>query len=521
MKQHPRKVGNHTYETQFGPRVSCNSQVYERSVNNTCYALRRLLGKRKPLIPGHCDSLYANQATFMTDPSLVETFSNYSTLIGTLTTEYTTALQEQQEHYADPHEKRAARINAFRNAYNEGMILHSHSCGVGRSCDHVDLSVKVETAKDGKIPRGVVDIGLNASLVVFRLALMLKEAVAATVFTLPGLEVHFIKTSSYADLKKGFDIMWKPTQRITMLVFSDDVAMVHVGDGGEITYYDLDISSCDKSHTQHLFNMVRVMTPPPLRADLELAMEQLRQPLRVRNPTDRREYFELIPLWETLYSGSVLTTIVNVVAGFACGVSYSRLTTINAATLHRASNQAGYDMTITPHKKFQKVQFLKHSPALDTSNQWQPALNMGVLLRASGHVKGDLPGIGPIRERALAQHAAQLSCSYPNSHFPLITEARRRHAVTTEAAMKVALKQAKSDPVGWPRLTFTDQAILERYDLTLEQAHGVQLFFNHASYQHVVATPDLDAILHQDYGMRCNPLLNPSPPYYHTHQPPI
>lgn len=520
MKMHPRKAGTHYYETQFGPRVSCNSQVYDKTVNNTCYALRRLLGKRKPLIPGHCDSLYANQAINLTDPEMVETFKHYSTQIGTLTVEYSTALQEQEEHYADPHTKRSARINAFTNAYNEGRLLYNHSCGVGRSSDFVELSMKIETAKDGKIPRGVVDIGLNASLIVFRAAQILKQAVADTTFSVNGVNIHFVKTSSYADLKRGFDLMWRPTARITMLVFSDDVTMVHVDPTGAITYYDLDISSCDKSHSQHLFNLVRVMTPEHLKVDMELALEQLRQPLRVRNPTKRREYFELVPRWETLYSGSVLTTIVNVVAGFACGVNYSKLQTISTTTLQQASNAAGYDMTITPHKKFEKVQFLKHSPAKDKTGEWQPALNLGVLLRASGHVKGDLPGRGSVRDRALAQHGAQLLCSYPNTHFPLINTARQRHTYTTEEAMAIALKTVKSDPTGWPHLEFTDDAILERYDLTALSAHGIRAFFLHATYQHVLASPDLEHVLHTDYGMRHNNLLRASPPYNYTYPKP-
>lgn len=517
--EHHMKKRNEYYETQYGPRVSCNSLVYRKSPNNIAYALRRLLGVRKPLIPGLCGLLYANQAAYFSTPHIQNIFREYGHTLSHLTTEYSHALLEQEEHYADPHDKRAARINAFQQAYDQGLIQYHHSCQVGRSSSFVEMSLKIETAKDGKIPRGVVDIGLNASLIVFRMAHILKHAVADTTFQLPGMDVFFVPDSSYAALKAGFDRMWTPTAALTLLVFSDDVAMVH-HDGAHTTYYDMDISSCDKSHSAALFNLLRVVTPEHMKQDMELALEQLRQPLRVRNPTCRQEYIELEPICEVLYSGSVLTTITNVIAVFTCAVAISALPAITVGSLEAACQTAGYIMTVTPHQKFQKVQFLKHSPVLDQDGVWQPALNLGVLLRAAGHVKGDLPGKGDLEARALAQHAAQLRCSYPNSHFPLIETARARFPSFNPENMRLARASAKSDPDGWPHLHFTDEAILERYDLTPSDAPGVRLFFEHATFENVVSTPDLSHILTIDYGMTSNNLLTPTVPYHITHTPP-
>lgn len=237
------------YYTQTGPSVGIAMQVYGPTHQNITLALHRLLCVRVPGTPGLCATLYADQSRWLQHPDLVSRMNEWRNRLCTLTTEYAGALREEELHYADPHPKRLPRIHAYLSAQAQGGINNVHQRCFRR---RVEGKLKVEVARWGKIPRLVIDLRVPASLLGFRLAWHLKHAIAKSPVVDEHMWIEFIPSASYPDLTRAFQLLHKPPRPYTMVCFSDDAALVITTPQGR-TYYDMDISSCDKSHAVTCF----------------------------------------------------------------------------------------------------------------------------------------------------------------------------------------------------------------------------------------------------------------------------
>lgn len=490
------------YITLAGPSVSCTAQVYDNTAHNIALALTRLTGKREPHLLGLCDWLYAQQDATINGPYLPE-FRQYAQQLQTHPAwmGYKGYLVEELLHYADAHPKRAERIRAMVLMLTTGRPL-GHRCRSNR----VEGQIKVEIAKMGKIPRLFVNIGVEASLVGAWLAKVLKETMASIPWRTPTQELLFIPTAGYADLKRAFTKLHRAEAPFTMVLFSDD-ASAAFRDGHNVEYADLDISSCDKSHGDSLFKLLYDIVPVVLHQELTFVLDQMRQKLRIRNPDNRREYAELLPLFLMLYSGSVFTTIINNLANLLIGWAIARRQASTADQVKAAAASVGYIVTYKRAPTIHQVQFLKHSPCFDRSGELQPVLNIGVFLRAVGLCKNDLPGRGCLRERARAHAAAIAQCSWPNTSFPLINAFRTRFGAPSEATIKQYYQDHPQRNPKWPVLTFTDSAVLERYRYNQDgttysnawfQVHN---FFHNATVETITAGPDIAHVLTMDYDM--------------------
>jgi len=472
--------------------------VYEESIRNLGLALHRLINSRNPAVPGECAALYEKQARAL--PRYYQLFDAYSKSLAQHLVDYQGALIEEMLRYAEKHPKRELRIRAFLQALREGELRMAHRCIRGK----VKVKFKYEVAKVGKVPRTVVDLGVLASLVAAWMVKGLKTAMARTPFRLGNISMHFIPTSSYKDLKDAFDLLRNPQSEYVLVLFSDDSTLA-CRRGHQIVWFDLDISACDKSHTHELFMCLRNATPSHLRPEMDVLLAQLRCPASVRNPTNSKERFTLIPKCEFLYSGSLVTTVTNNIAVMCIGLSVASHQAKTVDEIRVAAADIGYVLTIVERHDFESVQFLKHSPVEDVNGVYQPALNMGVFLRAAGIVVSDLPGrqTVPIVERARAQHAALLSCCWPNTTFPLLARAREKFGPPTLDAIRSIEKSHYrfSERGTWPRLEFTDDSILRRY-LPVRPQSDLYDFFCGATF-HRYSGPTLDAILYKDYSLRC------------------
>lgn len=473
--------------------------MYRPSVHNLGLALHRLFNVRKPELPGHCAMLYWKQGIIA--PHFTQHFTQYSQLITDHTAHYTDSFTEEVLHHADVHPKRALRIRAHLEALQQSL----HQPGPRLNRERVVVKFKVEVAKAGKVPRTIVDLGCMASLVGAWLASTLKKAMAANPLRAPGLEARFVPDATYRSLKAGFDFLRNAPERYNVILFSDDAA-ISVRDGNTIRYYDLDISSCDKSHGAAIFNLVRAACPMHLRHELEWLLAQLRATLRIRHPNlATRECFDVRPICETLYSGSVLTTLINNIAVMLIALAIADAQATTVEEMKRAAESVGYIVTLKEHEQFEQVQFLKHSPARDVNGEYQPLLNFGVYARAAGVTWGELPNPSlPLRERAAHQQAALLKCMWPNTHFPALTRARTLYSEPLLANITSVRSQHTHahEPEGWPELHFDDSAVLGRYGLTditaiaqfLALPPGYQ--FNHPDIAHTLQVDyELDTVI--------------------------
>jgi len=491
----------------FGPCVSARTVVWRRDDHSVALGLTRLTSVREPFYFGLCERLFQLQAIFIqTHRPLLAMYADRAIRIAW--PHYGGALAEERQHFDDPHPKRALRREAFFRMCRSGEGIYGNRLRLGR----VELSLKVEVAKWGKVPRCVADLGVDASMIGAWLANAMKITMHDFPYDTPQLFMWYCPTASYQNLLRAFGILQYPRSTWTVVLFSDDACLAYY-DGSTVVYYDLDISSCDKSHGLVLFELLYLWVPQHLHVELTFLLEQLQGKLRVRSVANRRSFVDLLPRQPVLYSGSVLTTVVNNLAVMLIGIAISQSPGATVALIQQAAQRAGYLVTVKQHTKFEELQFLKHSPVRDVHGNYQPVLNLGVFLRACGLIVGDLPGRGPIGPRAAAAVHALCLCSYPGTHFPLIEELKSRFPRDTLIEQEVVAQYYLDHPErnsNWPTLHFTDAAMRERY--SLPGWPFVELFFHKAPLFSMVSGPDIDHIMAFDYDLPSARSLVDEPP---------
>lgn len=408
-----------TYRTVFGPSFSHRGTIYANCDYNVNFAIRRLTGTRCPMIPGKHARLFQNQIDFIAghkDQLKVLKDQYESTVI-----EYTDALLEAELHHADLHPKRAIRIEAWAKLQEEGIGLDHQDPWVIRPWWKMK---KDEYSKPGKKPRMIVDLGVAASLRGFRLAEFLKQAQAEQPFEYLGGYLQFIKTPDPQIMAEVFKNLIDPPGRFYFVYFSDDSCFAHRVNG--VVYrHNIDISSCDSSHTKALFTALRDLLPPSMAEDMDVLIKQCSLPLKIVSTNDRKLKVTVKPTGPKLYSGSTITTAINNLANLLIGMALAEMVYIGPQSIVLAAERAGYIVTgEEPLDDWHDLQFLKHSPMLDISGEVCAVLNFGVLVRASGTCKGDLPGRGNLRERGELFQRGLVNSAYPRLSTPLVNAMR-------------------------------------------------------------------------------------------------
>lgn len=405
------------------------------------------------------------------------------------------------EHHADPHIKKALRIIAMKELKDSGRL------GDKVWLDLVKYKIKKgEWAKNGKLPRAIGDLGVAASLQGAWITAQLKECMYREVIEYRGGVMRFCKRPSESDLTDIFNNLIDPPGRYYYVYFSDDSSLsVRRNDGG-VDLYNLDIKSCDASHGPGIFDALRAITPHPLQDGLDVLIRQLKLNFRVVNPHVKDEFVELRSGRPRLYSGSTITTAINNVACITIGHAIANLVEIHTASIEAAAESTGYVLTgTTPLAGAHELQFLKHSPVLDTAGIYRPVLNLGVLLRTSGVCKGDLPGRGPVEARAVQFQQALLQGMYPRTSIPCVDamKANVAHAKPRKQTCVVVERQLAYKTMEDQRAvrTFSNEEVFRRYDLTHDEIALLHYAFCNIGYQLSWACSATHKIFQADYGL--------------------
>jgi hypothetical protein len=174
-------------------------------------------------------------------------------------------------------------------------------------------------------------------------------------------------------------------------------------------------------------------------------IDQLKLPFQVISQNGKhRVVFDNIRGEASLYSGSCLTTLINCLANILIGMAIADCEFpevcdpfIVTDILRASILETGYIVTMDYCEYDEDLQFLKHSPILTTSGHYQPMLNLGVLLRASGSCKGDVPGRGDLSTRFRDFQASLLQGMYPRSHCLVVDNMKRAcGGIVRECMMK-------------------------------------------------------------------------------------
>lgn len=493
-----------SFLTRGGPCFETNAIRYARSDVNQRYGMRRLTGVRKPECPGLDLHLRGLQASGISEH---DDFLNYlAEKYAPHFRDYLGAEEEMYAHYGDSHPKRALRIQAHDDMIEEG------TCCKFRHVWLRDVLWKIkpeEWAKYGKKPRCICDLGVSASLRGFILTSLLKQAQNDEPIEYDGGTFAFCKAPDPFELRRHFEFLCNPPGRFYFLYFSDDSCLAIRDEHGDVQWFNLDISSCDASHGPALFKaLVNLMPTDHSREDMKALVKQCKSALRVVSVANKDNRIKLQPLEELLMSGSTLTTAINNLASLLIALSIVRtykagpVGVVNSGMVNAAA-RVGYMLTgCTPLEFFEDVQFLKHSPVMDQKSEWHPMLNLGVLYRASGTCKGNVPGPKTLtlEQRFVDFQRSLLRGAYPYLTFDILHNMRESTGPglvykVTDFEWKVTEGSEK-----YPHTFIPHDSIMRRYRLEwheyvelLEVAtYGYGWFFN---------TTGASKVLQKDYDL--------------------
>ena len=493
-----------TYRSHFGPKVHCDAIIYGNSNPTVAIALSRINGARiqKPdsislfgVIPDYHEFMKTAQREYIQqNMARFLPYINYRSYFDY----WDGILQEALEHHADPHIKRALREQCFRALSDDGTSIER------LWLRKVLYKLKTnEYAKFEKIARMIGDLGVAASLQGFRLTHLLKKAMAAEPIHYRGGVIEFCPKPSPDDLARVFAQLINPDGRFYIFYFSDDSCYSVRDPQGVVHTYNIDISSCDSSHTEAIWEFQRACLPDHVHDDHNVLIEQLRLPFYIQDVNNPKNKVTLQADGPLLFSGSTLTTVTNNSANTLLGFALADADARSPDEIAIACAAVGYVVTVEDcSTDYHLIQFLKHSPVHSTDGCLRALLNLGVLLRASGSCKGDLPGRGDIVVRARNFQAGLVYGMYPRVHFAL------RDAMLESTGVE------NPDPtlLGDRYFEFTtaatadtfhisDEEVYARYGVTDIEALHFQNTFGQLGFGMHYADKVTAAILLQDYGL--------------------
>lgn len=517
----PKQVDRYYY-TFTGPCIDAELDVQGRTDHNIALAMNRLFNTRKPLEVGFHQRLQRNQIQFAQEH--MQAFSKIARDYAPFFDAFVDYYHEIQEHYQDPHEKKAARIHAWDELRASGrahlllddwLKLYKTQRGT-----YLTAQFKLEYAKALKKGRMIMNLRTEASLRGFRPCEFMKAAQAGVHIEYRGGIAIFCKSPDREKLREYFQMLERPTYRFVYLYFSDDAVLGYWRDG-RVCWHNIDISSCDASHTQAVFDTLLTLVPRHMLDEFKALVKQCRGNFRVHSEYYHKWYVEFKPLFARLYSGSTLTTLINNIANQMIMMAVGDLPVIGAEFLENAAASAGYVITGTQElTRFEEVQFLKHSPVFD-GHEYKPFLNPGVLFRLMGRCKMDLPGRGPLPGRARAFAAALLKGAYPYVHSPFLHAFRSnlyrgdtiferdRKLIRKHASLQLRYKVGEESQTGLvtgnvkDRWEFKDEDIFKRYALSPGEVSEILWVVKTIQYGQFYSSPTFSKILQMDYNMGC------------------
>jgi hypothetical protein len=505
-----------TYRTVFGPVVSVYWHTIRNSRRSVRTGLRRLLSMLKPDIPGYDWWLGERQMFWVRNHKPYRLY--LASLYCTHFDEYTTVEQELYDHFDDPHDKKALRIQAVRELRGDGLICAPDADWIPRH--RAVWKVKVaEKAKPNKYARGIVDVGVAGSLEGFRLMEYMKQAQFLRPVEWNGGIMKFIKTPNPQLLTEAFQLLLECPLRYVLIYFSDDSSWAFRNDDNpsEVLRCNADIKSCDASQRKAIFWWYKRLFPYRLRREVRSVLKQCKLPLIVRNPSNSTQKVVLRPNGYQLYSGVGCTTSLNGAAMTNIGACVSERRITSTLDIARAAEDCGYMLTgpEVPLVYHEQYQFLKHSPMLAHDGKYYAVLNFGVLLRASGMAFGDLPGRGDLSLRALSFQRGLLRGAYPRIKFRLLDamwEAVGRGPYSQRAFDFFRDKRDGDDF----DVRIVDESFIRRYDLTYPEFDYLYDLLRNFGVGYSLNCTAIHKILMLDYELASSEEWDFLPPFFNS-----
>jgi hypothetical protein len=362
-----------------------------------------------------------------------------------------------------------------------------------------------EIAKLMKYARMIVDLGVGASLEGAYWAAQMKEWLSDKVIPIGTGAAIFCGSPDPIKVMEYFTLLQENNYTHLLLIFSDDGTLSILEADGSNTCYNMDISSCDTSHTPSLFNFLFDLceTPDDIKAALH---NQIMAPMKVFS-VDHEHYVKMKPKDYYLQSGITITTLINSVSQMLILHSLVHHNARDTADVMHACARMGYKVTLEKCHKPQDMQFLKMSPCIDITGVWRAVLNLAVILRASGVFRGDLPRRSrnsTIFEDATYIQRCLMSGLLSGIDHPVLNLLCPGGFISTPEAYKLAAQYVDAlkyvDHSKSPRHKFDDE-IAVRYDLDGEELQQLYLCILQSGVGTLSRCSACDKIFAKDYAL--------------------
>lgn len=493
------------YRTHYGWNFAHNGVIYSESSHNLKLACRRNLACRNP--DGNEDMEVARNYDRVMRENQENFIREKNDTIKRMFEGFHWNPPPHEKVYdaiccaAEPHPKQKIRAAAILDLDRKGRLY-------GRWSSSVLWKLKLdEYAKPGKYPRVIVDLGVAASLEGAKWIEKAKCGICDKIVECDGWYFVFCGSPDPDNVMHYLDIIWhnKMNARGYTLAFSDD-AVIGTFVNGKWKVFNLDISTCDASHTPALFNLMCDLLgiPKDLKEDL---WAQITADIRVGVKGGDFAFLRNHNFY--LQSGSIITTLINTIAQMVITVALATTLVINSLDdITTAVKLCGYDITLEECVIQEDMQFLKMSPTRDLYGNFHASLNLGVIFRASGTCRGDIPRshrrIRNIKEDALIfQH--KLMCGMLTrinnkdlnklSPYPIL---RGEGSLKFAQAQIDALRHMTVGPV----VTYGDD-IYTRYRLTAGEISEIKHMLSSMDFGTVTYSSGVHKILQKDYGLSC------------------
>lgn len=385
LRGYPLRRAQH-YTTMHGPIFWGNWEIYEDTALNLDKALTRMSNSRvdeKTLVRNQHKFLRGRGANRVVRAALTQVRDRMRPILAALADVWT----EQKAYSEQIHPKRKIRIQAMRE------IIESAS-GDTMFTSYIRGKLKLfERAKPGKYPRLIGDYTCPGSLLAGFLAEIAKKSFGT--FTMANFHSEFCKNSEATRLDAVGDRLYRDNGD-QHYHFSDDSVFKING-----KLFELDISSCDMSNHEGVFEAVEFLFSefPQFLDAMRKNIAQCKNPLRMNDPGCRHNKVTLIPIRPMEFSGTTLTTLLNIVASLSIGISMHIRGAKTVDEITSAAFAAGYTVTVAERATMEEMQFLKHSWHVNAMDKVCSFLNLGPMFRSFGSCLGDYPGRGNLSAR--------------------------------------------------------------------------------------------------------------------------
>lgn len=393
----------------------------------------------------------------------------------------------------EPHEKQAGRKEDYKRGVEEGDAYRD------AHIDAAEVKGKAgETSKWRKYQRVIVNPGIAASLQTVPTAKVIKKWKDDKPVYNNGVKFIFLASPNPTRVAVELLEIWNGTTG-HILAFSDD-AIVAIKIAGKRRIFNVDFSTNDASYTDSFFewffraHKIDERTRRAIRGQIKANM--------VLFSRDKRRQIHLQPLESYLQSGIGITSEVNT-SGHEHAffeISNSHFETVD--DLESAFERTGHKVTLEECYEISDLQFLKMSLAMDTKGVYRAVLNAGVIFRASGVCRFDLPGRGDIAKRAEDFQQTLINGLTSTGRSPALralaprpmTNASKNHkAATTNALYSIELEKEVPE--------FTDEQMFARYALTPHELLEVQTMCAESGLGTTAYSKSIGKILTKDYGL--------------------